>query len=374
MPRFQWPSRWRLGKAFTLIELLVVIAIIAVLVGLLLPAVQKVREAANRMKCSNNLKQYALACHNYHDTEGLFPPGGKVVPDWSWTDGQKGSWQVFVLPYMDQQPMFNQIPQNSPLGAPIRVWYWDVITGTTGGVPDGGMDPGASPEGTFACMVNNLGRPLAGNGWTITKLPYLRCPSDGFGLETPYTNYVGSLGPQCAIGPCGYNPFQHFCHPDISGDGIWGYSDPHEWYNHGNTIDSSTLQGMFNRVGCRINMASVTDGTSNTILIGESLPGEHDHLQWGGGDAYWATFNGGNAHCTTIIPINYRSDDVTGCSSDPQHSFNNWDVSWGFKSKHPGGANFVFVDGSVHFLNEAMSMQTYCQLGCRKDGQAVTIP
>jgi prepilin-type processing-associated H-X9-DG protein len=366
-----------------LIELLVVIAIIAVLVGLLLPAVQKVREAANRMKCSNNLKQFALACHSYHDTEGLFPPGGKVLPDWSWTDGQKGTWQTFILPYMDQTPMFNQIPQVAPAvslqtgvplsGAPLAIPYWDVITGTTMGPTPTGGDPGGVAEGTYPCMVNNLGRGTVPN-WVMAKLPWLRCPSDGYGLETTFTNYVGSMGPQCAIGPCGYNPFQHFCHPDISGDGLWGYSDPHEWYNHGNTIDSATLQGMFNRVGCRINMASVTDGTSNTLFIGESLPGEHDHLQWGGGDAYWAHFNGGNAHCTTIIPINYRSDDVTGCSSDPQHSFNNWDVSWGFKSKHPGGTNFVFVDGSVHFINEAIDMKTYCQLGCRKDGQAVSIP
>src|SRR5207245_10591012 len=101
---------WLRRRAFTLIELLVVIAIIAVLIGLLLPAVQKVREAANRMKCSNNLKQFGLACHLYHDTNKIFPAGAKTIPAGNW-DADNGSWLIITLPYKDQDALFKAIHQ-----------------------------------------------------------------------------------------------------------------------------------------------------------------------------------------------------------------------------------------------------------------------
>jgi prepilin-type processing-associated H-X9-DG protein len=100
-------------------------------------------------------------------------------------------------------------------------------------------------------------------------------------------------------------------------------------------------------------------------MVGESLPGQHDHLAQ---NAWWS-FNGGNSHVSTIVPINYRSDQwINWCS--PADSYRgNWNVSWGFKSRHTGGANFVFADGSVHLLTQSIDHRTYQLLGCRNDNQ-----
>jgi prepilin-type N-terminal cleavage/methylation domain-containing protein/prepilin-type processing-associated H-X9-DG protein len=323
-------SGWRrwVEKGFTLIELLVVIAIIAILIGLLLPAVQKVREAAARMQCGNNLHQFGLALHMYHDSKNVFPPGGlsnSVTGDW--TD-DKGSWLVYSLPFMEQDNLYKLMPQPA--------------------------------ESTY----NSAGIARSNPAFNNAKPKFFRCPSDGWNLDWSLSNYAGSLGPQCAIGPCGYDPFQVYCNQPA-----WGIAASPD---HGNDWSSNGIRGMFNRLGAKISMASAnTDGLSNTILVGEVLPEEHDHYFSGS----WSHFNGGVAHHTTIVPINYRSNDRTGCSSaNAAVSFQNWNVSWGFKSRHTGGANFLFGDGSVRFLNQSIDHRTYQLLGGRNDGQAVSIP
>jgi len=334
-----------MGKGFTLIELLVVIAIIAILIGLLLPAVQKVREAAARMKCQNNLKQLGLACHGYHDTYSVFPRGGKSDPNQSDWGDDRGSWLVFSLPFMEQDNLFKMLP------GPI----------------DG---PAGNTAGNNSYNVINKAR--ANAAFLNAHPSYLRCPSDGYNVDQNLANYVGSLGPQCATGPCGYDIHQKFCQPELSGletnPKSWGYTQSPD---HGNDWNASGIRGMFNRLGAKINMASASDGLSNTLLLGESLPEEHDHLV---SNANWQSFNGGSAHVSTIVPINYRSNDGANWCSPAQSYRGNWNVSWGFKSKHSGGTNFCLGDGSVRFISQSIDHRTYQLLGCRNDGIAVSPP
>ncbi len=346
----------RPGGAFTLIELLVVIAIIAVLIGLLLPAVQKVREAANRMKCQNNLKQFGLACHSYHDVNGTWPAGSLQVPQitYNW-NGDKGSWLVLTLPYMEQDNIYKTFPNlNQPSYNSVR----------------------NSP----------MGGPLAGR----LKLPYGRCPSDDYDANAPVCNYVGSAGPQCHGAPCncGYGPFERYCDPARNGLGDWGYTASAP-YGDGAT-SSAQLRGLFFRTTpVRLRIADVPDGLSNTLMIGETAIAENSYIQRGGDFAYvggnWAFGNGGNNIASTLIPINYQLTPGTYCHlgsdgraanprGDPARSVDNWCLEFAFKSRHAGGANFVFADGSVHFVSQTIDHKTYQLLGCRHDGQPVTLP
>jgi len=335
----------RLKRAFTLIELLVVIAIIAILIGLLLPAVQKVREAAARMQCSNNLKQFGLAMHNYHDVKGFFPPGGQCgplpgQPGWptgDWGD-DRGTWLVHSLPYIEQDNLLKRIEQLA--GGPLETTY------------------------------NSAGNARVRDGTVAAaRIKTMRCPSDGSITDSGgISNYVGSLGPQCAVGNCGYNPNQVYCNqPAI---GIPASPD------HGNDWNSAGIRGMFNRLGAKINMASVKDGLSNTIMIGETLPSTHDHMGWAG---HWMHFNGGMSHVSTIVPLNFAAGQrwTSPCDSGTPGTTGyipgtqNWNQSWGFRSSHSGGSNFVFADGSVKMLSSSINHTAFQLLGCRDDGQPI---
>jgi len=364
--------RWWKANAFTLIELLVVIAIIGVLIALLLPAVQKVREAASRMQCQNNLKQLALACHSYHDVHGKFPPGGYTNPGWHsgpdepWT-GQggwqwdKGSWMLYTLPYMEQDNLYKLVPD---LATP-KV---DSITRAVEGI------------GVF--------RKFSG------QLPYQRCPSDGWKPSSRSSNYSGNGGaitqdPSICNPP--YDPFMPvYCDGRKFGLNYRGCAGG---YPEGVGFEEN---GMFyegeNPGRSGINIASVTDGLSNTILIGEilidrSIPEaysaqdfEHETPGNGRGTRGWMSFDSGiTGETTVLIPINYpvRSADVdrSDCTaSNNTVNFWNWNISNGFKSNHTGGANFAFADGSVHFISQNIDQLTYIKLGVRFDGGTATLP
>jgi prepilin-type N-terminal cleavage/methylation domain-containing protein/prepilin-type processing-associated H-X9-DG protein len=313
---------------FTLLELLVVIAIIGTLIGLLLPAVQKVREAASRMQCQNNLKQFGLACQTYHDTNGKLPPGSLFLPgsDWSNVDwsANKGTWLIYTLPYIEEDNLYNAIPN-------LHTPHFDSI----GAAVAAKILPKALPA-------------------------KLRCPSDGYQYDGPYSNYVGSLGPQCVDDKCGFTPFAQYCNEPAWG---WGPSDEDE-------PSAFNVRGMFSRFSYAVRLKECKDGTSQTLLLGESLPSTNAHMQFG-----WYTSYGSQL-CTTIIPINYpiSETDSSWCGSNgagPDHSMTNNNISWGFRSRHTGGANFTFVDGSVHFLSQSIDHKTFQLLGCKSDGQVV---
>jgi len=163
----------------------------------------------------------------------------------------------------------------------------------------------------------------------------------------------------------------------------------HAWEEWGEEC-LTELRGMFARGhsgadaqgkpfgGPKIRIADVTDGTSNTLLMTETLVGQNEFQRYDGGGG-WSMFNNSSEN-QTIQPINWPIDKndttswCTGSPTPPSHSIWNWHVTWGAKSNHTGGANFAFVDGSVHFISQNVNHQTYQYLGCRNDGQVVVLP
>jgi prepilin-type N-terminal cleavage/methylation domain-containing protein/prepilin-type processing-associated H-X9-DG protein len=331
---------------FTLVELLVVIAIVAVLIGLLLPAVQKVREAASRIKCANNLKQLALACHSYHDVAGHLPRN-YFLPH---TDPPrnlpffKGSWLVPLLPYVEQDNLYRAIPDlNVPGVDSIQL----------------AVRSGALPR----------------------RLALLRCPSDPYDPAALVSNYAGSSGPQCSVGFCGYDPYQKYCNGTAQ-YGQWMPQPVNTYPGYGPSINyggvptdpsglglsAADVRGLFGRFGPAIRLADATDGTTNTLLLGEALPGQdvsRDTNNWAHSVALG----------TTIVPINTLTDYLAadGCTAAPDRYYKNLNVSSGFRSYHRGGTNFALADGSVRFVSQGINHQTYQYLGCRNDGQVTSL-
>ena len=291
---------------FTLIELLVVIGIIAVLVGLMLPAVQKVRESASRMKCQNNLKQIGLALHAYHDRSGAFPPGyssNQVNTDGT---GPGWGWAAHILPDLEQDALYRQIDFTKPI---------------------------TDPSHDAPCTAN---------------IPFLRCPSDrrqnpivlsefvnAAGLTTPIgrTNYVGCYGNTPFLGES----------PSVMTTHL--------------VIDAISGRGMFHR-NSATKILDITDGTSQTIAVGEKSA-DKTLGSWIGviPGSTWTSANdianyGG-------IPTNISAAMTLGhaCRQHPPSA--SAGVAEDFSAPHPNGVNFVFADGSVHSVRTTVSMTIY---------------
>lgn len=306
-----YPKRRLTRTAFTLVELLVVIAIIGVLVALLLPAVQAAREAARRIRCTNNLKQIGLALHHFDNTYGRLPEGAI----WSSSGVRKGSALLFILPFLEQSTIYDQFDLTKPS-------------------TDGATSPGTGQ--------------LLG----AYVVPTYNCPSDDhpdqyFGLA-PH-NYAASRGPTTVFA----NPSCYCDHP-------W------QAFAMAPLDDPTNFAGAFTRVGSTVRLSQVTDGLSSTIFFGEVRPEYSEHARNG-----WAQTNNGNGYCTTIIPINYVSNKDN--SSDPCRRSYNWNTEVGFKSAHTHGANFLLGDGSVHFVADTLDHKLYQALGAKQDGQPAAI-
>lgn len=330
-------------QAFTLVELLVVIAIIGVLVGLLLPAVQAAREAARRSQCVNHLKQYGIALHSFHNSRQRFPRGGTIGwtlnPTDKWQDaGQNwgddhGNWICRILPYIEEQALADSLPD---LEDPSLI------------------DP-----------INTIWIPQFGGG-VPPRLAIGRCPSDGFGTSEPFLNYSASTGPTTIPSQCGSGG-QVF---DLNLDSL-GVTVP--FIDAGLCDDKKTcpLTGMFSRVGIhKVAMKNVSDGTSNTLMVGETLVEQSSHsFDIAKIRGYWAGQDTGASHAGTIPSINWPVDpSISSCNQGAQFYRGNFHVAMGFESNHPGGANFTMVDGSVRFINENVDFRSFQLLGTKDDG------
>jgi prepilin-type N-terminal cleavage/methylation domain-containing protein len=354
------------SSGFTLVELLVVIAIIGVMVGLLLPAVQAAREAARRMSCSNNLKQLALASHNFHDTFKKFPYGmlradgnGWGHPEWG-TPQQNRRYALMhqLMPYCEQTAFWDNWDQmNFNNNRLSHARYGG--DGTTMDPANGTSAVGQILSETLRCPSN------PGSLWNISHSPtgngvYARGDYFGCAGQRGYPGYVDSR-------PSLWYPFGPGTdYPRIPGSR--------------GSAGSARANGMFSRC-IQYAMRDCLDGTSNTILLGErsyfdalfdqcgplrSPPTSTMMGNWG-----WVWFGAeGNVFLGTGVPINFK---IRTCAdfNDPLRYDDRINA---FGSQHPGGCGVAMTDGSVRFLSESISAITFNAMGTRAGSEAITLP
>ena len=314
-------------RGFTLVELLVVITIIGILIALLLPAVQAAREAARRMQCSNNLKQIGLALHNYHAAKDTLPFAT------AYPKGSNGTWAAFILPFLEQQTLFDWFDFTKPV-------FDSANQNAVTTIVSAYICP-SDPQSSQPILTN---RGDAG----VTN------PSSCLGLWYPMS--IGPTHPdKCAF--CS-DPVPSSTNSCCQACDFGSYGKGSEWWRSDCSVATSgNSVGMFGRYPVGYNFSEVRDGLSNTIMAAETLPG---HYIWNG--AYCTNF----PVVSTEIPLNTMESD----EGQPQ---NWWRVS-GYKSMHPGGANALIGDGSVCFFAQTIDYTLYNNLGTRAGGEAVLLP
>jgi prepilin-type N-terminal cleavage/methylation domain-containing protein/prepilin-type processing-associated H-X9-DG protein len=352
------PTERRTG--FTLIELLVVIAIIAVLIGLLLPAVQKVREAANRMQCQNNLEQIGLGLHNVHSAEGKFPPG---------SHDNGAIWSAWLTPYLEQDALYKAMWLLPEAG------HYD--DGTIG--PPGSNGDWASPDPGFANPRIDVPGDAGGATGPATErniaacellVKMFRCPSAALPEHVygpSYENWIVQKRVPTSYAACGSGVrtqmYQDTDCRDLDGA-----------FQHERTIGGMLVGGR------RLKIADFTDGLSNTIMIGEeyyllktSYTVQELDLRgvarrkavWQfGSDSIDCQYGLNEAFGSTGVRMNYP---IRGVGDSDQEAYI---ISFG--SRHSGGANFLLGDGSVRFIAKSIQPGVYSALGTRAGNEVVT--
>ena len=343
----QRPGTFSRGRGFTLIELLVVIAIIAILIGLLLPAVQKVREASARMQCQNNLKQLALACHAYHDANRQLPPAVQMIAGVSRTNANYSgdplappsnrnfgpNWIVLILPYIEQGGLHTQVAASVTAYQTTGSSAWRAIRGT--------------------------------------QIKTLRCPSDP-GVDIPYTG----AGDGWARGNYACNA------AGIHGPGLgWTTTENGASPTNANGWSGlpTTLAGggvMCINYGRAIN--KIPDGSSNTLMLTELRTG--GHLSTLDPRGTWAMGMPGASvvagqfswDCTLPNTQDENADDCEGAINDPKDGMGAWPgcpfQQAQARSRHVGGVNVAFADGSIRFISNSISLASWWYMNAADDG------
>ncbi len=305
-------------QAFTLVELLVVIAIIGILIALLLPAVQAAREAARRSQCTNNLKQIALATHNYHDTFKKFPPGA-----WGccW-----GTWMICIQQFMEQNAQYDQYHFENKFGTPVdnaRYSHAANLPVTT------------SRFAAHTCPSDLPNGPLATPaGYT----PAGRMTSHNYAANYGNTGYAQGTVSGVVFGGAPFGP-----------------------------VSATTLDKI-------VGFSAVIDGTSNTILVGEVLQGQGQDLR---GFIWWGDASGFTAFLPPNSPLPDRIYSLSYCQNNPKLNLpcdladTTNPTMFAMRSRHPGGANASLCDGSTRFVTETIDLNTYRALSTSKGGEVL---
>jgi prepilin-type processing-associated H-X9-DG protein len=319
-----------------------------VLIALLLPAVQQAREAARRSSCQNNLKQLALAVHNYHDVHKYMPLNYGLCCDTS-NEARQTSWLTQTLAFIEQDNLYKQIDFRYGLGNDPR----------SGGSP---LDPATAPMPSNAKIA-----------WQA--IPAFICPSDSHNgrmnnransangaWEYGVTNYKGVAGANW-----GWGTYTQTSGPFLNTK--WGVTN--NGLDRGNGIFFRGHGGAPFTVVSSSKLADVSDGTSNTLMIGEAVPRWTTHT-------WWWYFNGSTA--TAAIPPNAPAPNCGGTWAATNSKVQNLDICWGnwpenysFFSKHTGGVQFALADGSVRFISENIDLTVYRGAATMANGEVTTL-